>query len=127
MPPKTTNAPRKRGECENRNVTSRAHRSNSTEQSQYRFDRSALPPARTFYESELGPLRPAGRDRATGNCPFHRSRSGRSFSVDLANGLWYCHGCGFGGDIVKFVMRRDGCSFKTAAQTLGCWSEGVTP
>ncbi len=91
------------------------------------FDRGALPSARTFYESEVGPLRPAGRYRATANCPFHRSRSGRSFSVDLTNGLWYCHGCRFGGDILKFVMRRDSCDFKTACKVLGIWREGITP
>jgi hypothetical protein len=90
------------------------------------FDRSALPPARSFYERELGPLRPAGRDRATANCPFHKSKSGRSFSVDLVRGLWYCHGCGFGGDQIKFIMRRDSCDFVSACKILGAWRGNVT-
>ena len=94
-----------------------------------RFDRSLLPPAVSFYERELGRLR--RRDRkgwALGNCPFHKSESRRSFSVNLQSGGFHCFGCGAkGGDIVQFIVLRDGLDFKTAAKTLGAWHGQLSP
>jgi hypothetical protein len=90
------------------------------------FDRVLVPDIRSFLDRELGPLRPAGRGRLACRCPFHNSKSGRSFTVDPERGLWYCFGCQCGGDLIKFVMRRDGCSFKAACQTLGCWRGNAT-
>jgi hypothetical protein len=92
------------------------------------FDRSLLPPARTFYESELGPL--SRRNRAgwsAGPCPFHKSKSGKSFAVHVDGGF-VCRGCGVkGGSLIDFVRQRDGCDFKTACQRLGAWTEGGAP
>ncbi len=90
------------------------------------FDRVLVPDIRSFLDRELGPLRPVGRGRLAGRCPFHISKSGLSFTVDPARGLWYCFGCQCGGDLIKFVMRRDGCTFKAACQTLGCWRGNTT-
>ncbi len=87
------------------------------------FRRELVPSLRDVLERELGPLRPAGSGRATANCPFHKSKSGKSFSVDLAKGRWYCHGCGFGGDAIKFVMLLYRCDFVTAAKQLGAWGD----
>ena len=67
------------------------------------FDRAALPPPRTFYERELGRLSRLSRGWARGNCPFHKSKSGLSFSVHLDSGGFYCFGSGVkGGDLLAF-------------------------
>jgi len=92
------------------------------------FDRAALPPTRNFYEAELGRLSRPSRGWARGNCPFHKSKSGLSFSVHLDSGAFHCFGCGLkGGDVVSFVRLRDRCDFKTACQTLGVWRGDLTP
>lgn len=53
-----------------------------------------------------------------GHCPFHDDRT-PSFVVDEAKGLWNCLGkCAEGGDIYKFVMKADGCSFPAAHKKL---------
>ncbi|MGB9072740.1 MAG: CHC2 zinc finger domain-containing protein [Terriglobales bacterium] len=91
------------------------------------FDRGRLPPARTFYERELGKLTRPSRGWSRGRCPFHKSKSGTSFSVNLENGGFHCFGCGVhGGDVLAFVMLRDHLNFKAAAQSLGAWQD-VTP
>jgi hypothetical protein len=94
----------------------------------YAFRKESLPDNRLFFESALGRLtKPNGKSWALGRCPFHRSKSGRSFSVNIRTGGWRCFGCGAHGDIVKFVMLRDGLSFKEAAQSLGAWDSGAVP
>ena len=91
------------------------------------FLRHLLPQPRTFWEGELGRLsRPDRKCYAKGRCPFHKSRSGQSFSVNLNTGAFCCFGCDVKGDIVSYVMQRDGCDFKTAAKKLGAWTD-VTP
>jgi hypothetical protein len=57
-------------------------------------------------------------------CPFHQSKSGKSFSVNLDTGGFCCFGCpAKGGDIVAFVMFRDHCDFRTACKALGAWRD----
>lgn len=48
-------------------------------------------------------------------CPFHTEKT-PSFTVDDDKGLYYCHGCGAGGDIFTFVMRDQGLSFADAVK-----------
>jgi hypothetical protein len=87
-----------------------------------RFRKDLLPPARVFYENALGKLSKPSRGWARGNCPFHDSKSKTSFSVNLDSGGFFCHGCqASGGDIVSFVQKRDGLSFRDACEALGCW------
>ena len=62
-------------------------------------------------------LRPAGGGSLKGLCPFHDERS-PSFQVSPAKGLWYCFGCGEGGDTIDFVRRVDGVSFAEAVEKL---------
>jgi hypothetical protein len=91
------------------------------------FRRELLPPARHFYEHELGKLSRPSRGWVRGRCPFHESKSGLSFSVNLDSGGFYCFGCeAKGGDVVAFVRLRDRCDFKTACQSLGVWHANVT-
>jgi hypothetical protein len=90
------------------------------------FQRELLPPARTFYERELGKLGRPSRGWSKANCPFHASKSKTSFSVNVENGAFYCHGCGVKGDQVSFAMQRHKLSFKAAAQSLGAWRDMTT-
>jgi len=61
-------------------------------------------------------LRKAG-SQLTGRCPFHEERT-PSFSVDPAKGLYYCHGCGKGGDVFTFVRETQGLDFAGAVEWL---------
>jgi len=91
------------------------------------FQKELLPPARQFYERELGKLsRPNRKGWAVANCPFHKSKSRTSFSVNVDSGGFHCFGCGAkGGDVISFLMLRDKCDFKTATKHLGAWDEGA--
>jgi hypothetical protein len=94
-----------------------------------RFRKDLLPPTRDFYESELGKLTgPNGKGWALGNCPSHKSKSGKSFSVNVDSGAFHCWGCDArGSDIIDFIRLRDGLSFKEACRQLGCWDEAGKP
>lgn len=62
-------------------------------------------------------LRPAGGGSLKGLCPFHDERS-PSFQVSPDKGLFYCFGCGEGGDTLDFVMRTGGITFAEAVEKL---------
>ena len=47
-------------------------------------------------------LRRASGSRFTGRCPFHEEKT-PSFSVNPVDKLYYCFGCGKGGDVISFV------------------------
>jgi DNA primase catalytic core len=61
-------------------------------------------------------LRKAGA-HLTGRCPFHDERT-PSFSVNPAKGLFYCFGCGKGGDLITFVRETQGLDFTGAVEWL---------
>ena len=69
--------------------------------------------------SEAGvKLRHAGRNY-TGFCPFHDNRHTPSFVVWPDSGTWRCFGqCNEGGDVFKFVMKRENLDFKEALDHL---------
>jgi DNA primase len=58
----------------------------------------------------------AGR-RYQGLCPIHKEKS-PSFSVDPVQGLFYCFGCGAGGDAIKLHMLTTGDDFPAAIENL---------
>jgi DNA primase len=69
--------------------------------------------------SEAGvKLRHAGKNY-TGFCPFHDNKHTPAFVVWPETGTWRCFGsCNEGGDIFKFVMKKEGVDFKEAMQKL---------
>ena len=69
--------------------------------------------------SEAGvKLRHAGKNY-TGFCPFHDNKKTPAFVVWPESGTWRCFGqCNEGGDIFKFIMKREGLDFKDALQKL---------
>ena len=66
--------------------------------------------------SETVELRQRGTDW-WGCCPFHHEKS-PSFHVNSSTGLWKCFGCGEGGDVFGYVMRREGLEFPDAVRFL---------
>jgi DNA primase len=62
-------------------------------------------------------LKPAGRGRWKGLCPFHQEKT-PSFYVDEEKGLFHCFGCKAGGDLIAFVERIEGLDFQTALERL---------
>ncbi len=55
--------------------------------------------------------------RLLGLCPFHKEKT-PSFSVDPDQRLYYCFGCGAGGDALGFHMQITGDDFRTALETM---------
>jgi DNA primase len=55
--------------------------------------------------------------RWTGLCPFHDERT-PSFSVNAEEKLYYCFGCGEGGDAFKFVQQTEALEFQEAVELL---------
>lgn len=70
-------------------------------------------------EGEIGrhvKLRKAGRE-LVGLCPFH-SEKGPSFHVVPDKGFAHCFGCGWHGDVIRFVQEREGLGFRDALDRL---------
>ncbi|MDR1768209.1 MAG: DNA primase, partial [Propionibacteriaceae bacterium] len=75
---------------------------------------------RTRIEDVIGAhvtLRRAGGGTLVGLCPFHDEKT-PSFNVTPSRGLYYCFGCGEGGDVIKFVQRINNESFVEAVEFL---------
>ncbi len=76
-------------------------------------------------------LRRSGRSY-TGFCPFHPNSKTPAFAVFPDSGTWRCFGqCNEGGDIFKYVMKREGWDFtetlRYLAQRAGVTLESFTP
>ena len=62
-------------------------------------------------------LRRASGSRFTGRCPFHEEKT-PSFSVNPVEKLYYCFGCGKGGDVISFVRESENLDFVGAIEWL---------
>jgi DNA primase len=63
-------------------------------------------------------LRKTGRNY-TGFCPFHANKNTPAFVVWPESGTWRCFGeCNEGGDVFKFLMKKEGIDFREALTRL---------
>src|SRR5256714_10604845 len=67
--------------------------------------------------SEQVTLKPAGGGNLKGLCPFHDEKT-PSFTVSSSRNVYFCHGCGAGGDAIRFVMETEHLSFVEAVERL---------
>ena len=77
-------------------------------------------------------LKKAGRDSLVGLCPFHAEKT-PSFSVSPSKQVYYCFGCGEGGDVFGFLRKIENLAFGEAVEMLARQAgitlrfEGQTP
>ena len=62
-------------------------------------------------------LKKAGADRMVGLCPFHQEKT-PSFGISPSKQFYYCHGCGAGGDAIKFIRELEHLSYVEAIERL---------
>lgn len=55
--------------------------------------------------------------RTVARCPLHDDTR-PSLSVDLQRGVWFCHVCAEGGDVIDLIRRVRRCSFADAVREL---------
>jgi DNA primase len=65
---------------------------------------------------------PVGRSEFVGLCPLHEETQ-PSFYVNTRKNVFYCHGCGQGGDLIRFVQLSRHLSFR---QSLACLDQQTT-
>lgn len=62
-------------------------------------------------------LKKAGGDRLVGLCPFHTEKTA-SLSVSPSKQLYYCFGCGEGGNVFSFLRKLENLSFGEVVERL---------
>ena len=78
------------------------------------IDRSQLPPISEILSALGARLQ---RRRASGIC--HGSETPGVISYDDRRGIYYCHRCGHGGDVIDLVRRTRDLDYRGACQWLG--------
>jgi DNA primase len=66
--------------------------------------------------SEYVPLKKRGKN-FVGLCPFHSEKQ-PSFTVTPDKQIFYCFGCGEGGNVISFLMKHEKLSFPEAVKVL---------
>jgi DNA primase len=66
---------------------------------------------------------PVGRSEFAGLCPLHKETQ-PSFYVNTRKNVFYCHGCGQGGDLIRFIQLSRHLSFR---KSLACLDAQTTP
>jgi len=59
-------------------------------------------------------LKKSGRNHL-GLCPFHAEKT-PSFTVNYEKQIFYCFGCGVGGNVFAFLMKKEGLTFPEAVK-----------
>src|ERR1700693_4332275 len=62
-------------------------------------------------------LKKSGHDSMSGLCPFHQEKT-PSFSVSPSKQVFYCFGCGKGGDAITFLRELEHLSYVEAVERL---------
>jgi DNA primase catalytic core len=62
-------------------------------------------------------LQQKARSEYVGLCPFHNEKS-PSFTVSDSKGFYHCFGCGAHGDVITFLMKKQGLEFADAVAEL---------
>lgn len=89
------------------------------------FDRSLLPDAASYFESEGLKLTGRGKWRTT-ECKFHDGSD--SMRINITTGAWVCMNCAAkGGDVLAYYMATSGEEFVQAAKSLGAWIDDGKP
>jgi DNA primase len=65
---------------------------------------------------------PASHSEVVGLCPLHEETR-PSFYVNTRKNVFYCHGCGQGGDLIRFIQLSRHLSFR---QSLACFDPQTT-
>jgi hypothetical protein len=79
-------------------------------------------PSITDVISQYVALRKSGRE-LWGLCPFHAEKTA-SFAVNEGKGVFHCHGCHEGGDVIDFIQKIEGIGFLEACAKLGMDTSG---
>jgi hypothetical protein len=83
-------------------------------------------PLRDYLEAhDWRPVRRLTRDRWMGLCPLHDDHQ-PSFLIDPRKNLFYCYGCGRGGDVIRFAEIYHQVRFPQAIALLHQW-RGLEP
>jgi DNA primase len=67
--------------------------------------------------SEHLQLKKAGADSLVGLCPFHPEKT-PSLSISPSKQVYYCFGCGEGGDLFRFLQKVENLSFTESVERL---------
>ena len=82
-----------------------------------------IPLLEYFQRHNLKPCRAGTRQEFVGLCPLH-PETRPSFYVNAAKNLCYCHGCGRGGDLIRFIQLFLDLPFH---QTVALLQQELTP
>jgi len=108
------------------NASTRANHFSGSLKRLFRFQRDQLPSPTVFYAAQFSRMRKTRRGWVLVNCCFHHPDRHPSLALNVQSGGFCCFSCGAkGGNVLDFVMLRDGVDFKTAARQLGAWQGGA--
>lgn len=62
-----------------------------------------MPSIREIADRHLQQVKPAGENHVQSRCPFHNTKSGTPFSMNVQTGMWICFSCGVSGSLGSFL------------------------